>query len=108
MLCRFSCCNKFCLQGQKIQSCTTLLAYKGSYLREQQAMKCEICKTIERLGLDDSAHDLWHCADAGLVRTTVRQSRGFLYQVGTQVRGFFRSHCPHYRMLAMAFHRRAL
>lgn len=26
-------------------------------------MKCEICKTIERLGLDSSAHDLWYCAD---------------------------------------------
>ncbi len=27
-------------------------------------MKCEICKTIERLELEESAHDLWHCADA--------------------------------------------
>ncbi len=26
-------------------------------------MNCEICKTIERLGLDDSAHDLWFCVD---------------------------------------------
>jgi hypothetical protein len=26
-------------------------------------MKCEICRTIERLGLDESAHDLWYCAD---------------------------------------------
>jgi len=27
-------------------------------------MKCEICRTIERLGLEESAHDLWYCADA--------------------------------------------
>jgi hypothetical protein len=27
-------------------------------------MKCEICKAIEKLGLDESAHDLWACADA--------------------------------------------
>jgi hypothetical protein len=28
-------------------------------------MQCEICKTIEKLGLDASAHDLWFCADEG-------------------------------------------
>jgi len=27
-------------------------------------MKCEVCKTIARLGLEDSAHDLWYCSDA--------------------------------------------
>lgn len=26
-------------------------------------MKCEICNTIERLGLDRSAHDLWFCCE---------------------------------------------
>jgi hypothetical protein len=26
-------------------------------------MKCEICKTIERLGLDPSAHELWFCSE---------------------------------------------
>jgi hypothetical protein len=26
-------------------------------------MQCEICNTIERLGLDPSAHDLWFCCD---------------------------------------------
>lgn len=25
-------------------------------------MKCEICDTIERLGLDPSAHELWFCS----------------------------------------------
>ncbi|HEY3767666.1 MAG TPA: hypothetical protein VGN44_03245 [Candidatus Angelobacter sp.] len=27
-------------------------------------MKCEICKAIKKLGLDESAHDVWVCADA--------------------------------------------
>lgn len=26
-------------------------------------MECEICRTIERLGLDPSAHDLWVCTN---------------------------------------------
>jgi hypothetical protein len=26
-------------------------------------MKCEICKAIAKLGLDEQAHDLWICAD---------------------------------------------
>ena len=28
-----------------------------------QIMKCEVCKAIKKLGLDESAHDLWLCAD---------------------------------------------
>jgi hypothetical protein len=27
-------------------------------------MKCEICRIIERQGLDASAHDWWYCSDA--------------------------------------------
>jgi hypothetical protein len=27
-------------------------------------MKCEICKTIEKLGLDPATHDPWMCADS--------------------------------------------
>jgi hypothetical protein len=27
-------------------------------------MKCEICKTIEKLGLDSKAHESWMCADS--------------------------------------------
>jgi hypothetical protein len=27
-------------------------------------MKCEICKTIEKLSLDPAAHDQWMCADS--------------------------------------------
>lgn len=27
-------------------------------------MKCEICKTMEKLGLDPATHEQWACADA--------------------------------------------
>lgn len=26
-------------------------------------MKCEICRLINKLGIPQSAHDLWFCAD---------------------------------------------
>jgi hypothetical protein len=71
-------------------------------------MKCEICTTIERLGLDESAHDLWHCADAGLMKTATRESRSYLREIGRRVQSFARSHSRYYRMMAMAYHRSAL
>jgi len=36
-------------------------------------MKCEICKTIAKLGLDESAHDLWDCADARSARIAFKK-----------------------------------
>ena len=36
-------------------------------------MKCEICKTIAKLGLDESAHELWVCADARSARIAFRK-----------------------------------
>ncbi len=71
-------------------------------------MKCEICKTIERLGLDDSAHDLWHCTDAGVATTALRHSRSYVQQVARRIRLYARSHCPHYRMLTLVHRRRQL
>jgi hypothetical protein len=68
-------------------------------------MKCEICKTIERLGLEDSAHDLWYCSDAGVTKTTLRRSRGYLQHLGRQVRRFARLHTRHYRSWIVAHYR---
>jgi hypothetical protein len=48
-------------------------------------MKCEICKTIARLELDDSAHDLWYCADA----PTGQFSLAHIKRFGRKVRAFF-------------------
>jgi hypothetical protein len=52
-------------------------------------MKCEICKTIERLGLDDSAHDLWYCADASAKKLSPQQAHAHLKQFGRKVLAFF-------------------
>lgn len=71
-------------------------------------MKCEICKTIERLGLDESAHDLWHCADAGAAKMAARKSRNYLQEMGQQIQHFARSHSRFYRLAMMAYHRSAL
>jgi hypothetical protein len=71
-------------------------------------MKCDICKAIERLGLDESAHDLWYCADAGVVKAATRKSRGYLHEIGRQIQHFARSHSRYYRVWTMAYHRRAL
>jgi hypothetical protein len=60
-------------------------------------MKCEICKTIERLGLDDSAHDLWYCTDATVARTALRRSRGYLHEIGRQIRLLARVNARSYR-----------
>jgi hypothetical protein len=68
-------------------------------------MKCEICKTIERLGLDDSAHDLWYCSDAGAAKTALRRGRDYLHHMGQQVRHFALLHTRHYRSWIMAHHR---
>jgi hypothetical protein len=71
-------------------------------------MKCEVCKAIETLGLDESAHDLWHCTEAGVVKTATRKSRSYLQEIGRHIQHFARSHSRTYRMLTMTYHRRAL
>jgi hypothetical protein len=71
-------------------------------------MKCEICRAIETLGLDESAHDLWHCSDAGVVKTATRKSKNYLQEIGQRAQHFVRSNSRYYRMWQMAYHRRAL
>lgn len=68
-------------------------------------MKCDVCRAIETLGLDESAHDLWYCADAGVVKTAKMRSRSYLHEIGRRVQQFARSHSRHYRMWRMAYHR---
>jgi len=38
-------------------------------------MKCEICKTIEKLGLDPATHDPWVCADSRSPGLALRKAR---------------------------------
>jgi hypothetical protein len=53
------------------------------------AMKCEICRTIERLGLEASAHDLWYCADGQMKKAAVRRARPELQQITRELCAFF-------------------
>jgi hypothetical protein len=52
-------------------------------------MKCEICKTIEKMGLDPEAHDLWMCADARSPQLAFRKAQisihHFCSEVGASV-----------------------
>lgn len=68
-------------------------------------MQCEICKTIARLGLDDSAHELWYCSDVGVTKMALRRSRGYLHRLGQQIRQFARLHTRHYRNWVVAHQR---
>jgi len=65
-------------------------------------MKCKVCKAIERLGLDESAHDLWYCAEARVVKTSTRKSRSYLQELGRQIQHFARSHSGFYGLAMMA------
>lgn len=38
-------------------------------------MKCEICKTIDRLGLDPATHELWMCSDSRSPRLALRKAQ---------------------------------
>ena len=38
-------------------------------------MKCEICKTIEKLGLDPATHEMWMCADARSPRLFLKKAQ---------------------------------
>jgi hypothetical protein len=41
-------------------------------------MNCEVCKAIEKLGLDESVHESWYCVDAEhncRLTATMRRSR---------------------------------
>jgi hypothetical protein len=52
-------------------------------------MKCEICGTIKRLGLNESAHDLWYCADGQARKAALRQARPELEQFLRELSAFF-------------------
>ncbi|HLY99029.1 MAG TPA: hypothetical protein VKT33_08180 [Candidatus Angelobacter sp.] len=38
-------------------------------------MKCEICKTIEKLGLGPATHEQWMCADAKSPRLALKKAQ---------------------------------
>ena len=58
-------------------------------------MQCEICKTIDKLGLDPSAHELWACADSRSPQVVLRKARISSHLVYRQVAGFFQAKWRH-------------
>jgi hypothetical protein len=58
-------------------------------------MKCEICNTIERLGLDPSAHELWACADSRSPRLALRKMHVSIDHVYHRVAAFFQTKWRH-------------
>ncbi|HET9365578.1 MAG TPA: hypothetical protein VFP71_11280 [Candidatus Angelobacter sp.] len=68
-------------------------------------MKCEICKTIERLGLDASAHDLWYCADAPAKKFSLQPVQAHMKQFGRKVHVFFLMKRRQGRMRVLAHYR---
>lgn len=68
-------------------------------------MKCEICKTIERLGLDASAHDLWYCADGRTNKLSAAYTQTKLKQFGRKLHAFFLMKRRQGRMRVLAHYR---
>jgi hypothetical protein len=52
-------------------------------------MKCEICKTIEKLGLDPAAHDLWVCSNEVTHRIAMQSVKAYVEQLKRQADAFW-------------------
>ncbi len=69
-------------------------------------MKCEICKTIEKLGLDASAHDLWFCVDAKGGKATTHQASPYLERFRRELCAFLILRWRHRKQWMLAHQRR--
>jgi hypothetical protein len=58
-------------------------------------MKCEICKTIEKLGLDPATHDPWMCADSKSPRLAMNKARIAAYDLFQEVSALFHAKWHH-------------
>jgi hypothetical protein len=67
-------------------------------------MKCEICKTIEKLGLDPAAHELWICADAKSPRLFLKKAQISVHHFCREMNGLLHTKWQHagYRLLQRA------
>ncbi|HLK53894.1 MAG TPA: hypothetical protein VKU42_10585 [Candidatus Angelobacter sp.] len=66
-------------------------------------MKCEICKTIEKLGLDHEAHELWVCADSRSPRLALKKAQISIHHF---CNGFSTSLVERWRQAGYMPHRR--
>jgi hypothetical protein len=58
-------------------------------------MKCEICKTIEKLGLDPAVHEKWACADSKSPWLVLRKAYISIHRAYLQVGAFFQAKWQH-------------
>ena len=58
-------------------------------------MKCEICKTIEKLGLDPAIHQQWNCADAISPKLALKKAQIAIHHFCHDVSTFLRVKCRH-------------
>lgn len=58
-------------------------------------MKCEICKTIEKLGLDPATHDQWICADARSPRLAFQKAQTAVHHYFQEVSALFHTKWHH-------------
>jgi hypothetical protein len=53
---------------RRCRSKSKTIAQQRQTRDHEAAMKCEICRLIQKLGLGKSAHELWLCTDKQLPR----------------------------------------
>ena len=58
-------------------------------------MKCEICKTIEKLGLDPATHDPWMCADSKSPRLAFKKAQVAIHHLYHEVSALFQMKWHH-------------
>ena len=58
-------------------------------------MKCEICKTIEKLGRDPKAHEIWACADSHSPQFILRKAQIAVHHFCVAASGYFQTKCQH-------------
>jgi hypothetical protein len=67
-------------------------------------MKCEICKTIERLGLAPKTHEMWACADSHSPRLLLRKVQIAVHHFCVETSAFLQAKWQH---AGYALYRRA-
>ena len=67
-------------------------------------MKCEICKTIEKLGLDPATHELWACADSKSARLVLRKAQVSIHHFWHEMNALLHEKWHHagYRLMQRA------
>jgi hypothetical protein len=58
-------------------------------------MKCEICRTIEKLGLDPATHEQWMCADVKSPRLILRKAQVSIHHLWQEVSALLQAKWQH-------------